>query len=241
MKIVSFKICPFVQRVIAVLELKEITYDVEYISLADKPDWFAEVSPHGQVPVLIEDAGALFESGPIAEYIDEAYGAFRLHPAEPFVTARHRAWIELASKNYLVQCSAQRSPTAADLDTNSAKLSMAVSKIEAVLGEATYFAGSSPCLVDATWFVLLHRAHIIEQCTGFDFFAAFPKTKRWQAALLDLEALNKSAPAGFKEEFVNFYLNENTYLGGLMKRGKGQCGAADNAACDSDTVTACCR
>ena len=115
MKVVSFKICPFVQRVIAVLELKEVAYDVEYISLADKPAWFARVSPHGQVPVLIEDAGALFESGPIAEYVDEAYGDFLLHPGDPFVKARHRAWIELASANYLVQCGAQRSSTAADL------------------------------------------------------------------------------------------------------------------------------
>ena len=241
MKIVSFKICPFVQRVIAVLELKEVAYDVEYISLADKPDWFLEVSPHGQVPVLIEEAGPLFESGPIAEYVDEAYGAYRLHPKDPFKKARHRAWIELAAANYLVQCGAQRSSTAADLETNAAKLSMAFAKIEDVLGESTYFVDSEPCLVDATWFVLLHRAHIIEQCTGFDFLAGFPKTKRWQAALLALDALMRSAPRGFTEEFVNFYLNEKSYLGGLMKRGQGQCGAAGKAACDSDTVTACCR
>ena len=43
MKIVSFKICPFVHRVIAVLELKEVAYDVKYISLADKPNLFLKV------------------------------------------------------------------------------------------------------------------------------------------------------------------------------------------------------
>jgi len=241
MKVVSFKICPFVQRVIAVLELKEAAYDVEYISLMDKPDWFIQVSPHGQVPVLIEDAGALFESGPIVEYIDAVYGVSRLHPSDPFVKARHRAWIELASANYLVQCAAQRSSTAADLDTNTAKLAMAFSKIENVLDEFPYFAGSNLSLVDTTWFVLLHRAHIIEQCAGFDFLAGFPKTKRWQSALLAEDALMRSAPDGFTEEFVNFYLNENTYLGSLMKRGKGQCGAEEKAACDSDTLAACCR
>ena len=221
MKIVSFKICPFVQRVIAVLELKEVAYDVEYISLADKPRWFTAVSPNGQVPVLIEDAGALFESGPIAEYIDEVYGTFRLHPGDPFVKARHRAWIELASANYLVQCGAQRSSTAADLEANAAKLSMVFAKIEDVLGDSIFFAGSKPSMVDAAWFVLLHRAHIIEQCTGFDFLAEFPKTKRWQSASLAEDALMRSAPEGFTEEFMNFYLNENTYLGSLMKLGPG--------------------
>jgi len=241
MRIVSFKICPFVQRVIAVLELKGIAYDVEYISLADKPDWFKEVSPHGQVPVLIEEEGALFESGPIAEYIDEVYGTFPLHPGDPFVKARHRAWIELASANYLMQCGAQRSSTAADLEMNAADLSIVFAKIEDVLGGANFFAGSKPSMVDAAWFTLLHRAHIIEQCTGFDFLAEFPKTKRWQSALLAVDALMRSAPEGFAEEFVNFYLNENTYLGGLMKLGKGQCGIAEKALCDSNTVTACCR
>jgi len=32
-KVVSFKICPFVQRVTAALEQKEIPYGIEYISL----------------------------------------------------------------------------------------------------------------------------------------------------------------------------------------------------------------
>ena len=44
-KVVSSTICPFVQRVTALLEQKKIPYDIEYISLLDKPDWFiADVS-----------------------------------------------------------------------------------------------------------------------------------------------------------------------------------------------------
>ena len=69
MKIVSFKICPFVQRVIGALEVKQLSYEVEYISLMDKPDWFLKASPHGQVPILIEPAGVLFESGPISKIL----------------------------------------------------------------------------------------------------------------------------------------------------------------------------
>ena len=57
MKLVSFKICPYVQRIAAMLEAKDIAYDVEYISLDNSPDWFNEISPHAQVPVLITDKG----------------------------------------------------------------------------------------------------------------------------------------------------------------------------------------
>ena len=75
MKIVSFKICPFVQRVTALLERKGVAYDVEYIDLSNKPQWFLNASPNGQVPILIADNGqVLFESDAIVEYIDEVVG-----------------------------------------------------------------------------------------------------------------------------------------------------------------------
>ena len=67
MKIVSFKICPFVQRVTALLEAKTIDYELEFIDLKNKPQWFLDISPHGQVPVLITDHGMpLFESDAIS-------------------------------------------------------------------------------------------------------------------------------------------------------------------------------
>jgi len=241
MKIVSFKICPFVQRVIGVLELKQVSFEVEFISLMDKPDWFLAASPNGQVPILIEPSGVLFESGPISEYVDEAYGDFRLHPEDPFQRAQHRAWIELAASNYLVQCRTQRSTDNEDLQKNQQIFSTALQKIQAALGGGPYFAGNNLSLVDTAWFVLLHRAHLIEQCTGFDFLSEFAEVKRWQQALLDVESLRRSAPQGFVEEFANFYLNEHTYLGQLMQAHGGQCGASGNASCDADTLTACCR
>jgi len=240
-KIVSFKICPFVQRVIAVLEFKQVVYEVQYISLLDKPDWFLRASPHGQVPILIVDRGVLFESGPITEYVDETCGESRLHPSDPFLKARHRAWIDLAATHYLVQCRTQRSPSAEQLDKNRVQLSGAFSKIEEVLEGGPYFDGSKLSLVDTAWFVLLHRAHLIAQCTGVDFLEDFPKTKQWQRELLSVDALSKSAPDGFIEEFVNFYLHEGTYLGTLMKNGKGSCGAEKDAACDPVTLSNCCR
>ena len=45
MKIVSFKICPFVQRVTALLAAKGVEYDIDYISLKDKPQWFSTSRP----------------------------------------------------------------------------------------------------------------------------------------------------------------------------------------------------
>ena len=178
MKIVSFKICPFVQRVIGVLELKNIEFEVEYISLAEKPDWF------------IKD-GVLFESEPIAEYIDEAYDYMKLHPADPFKKAQNRAWIALAARNYLVQCRAQRSVSIEDLKDNQNRLSQAFEKIEEVLGAGPYFNGDLISQVDVAWFVILFRAHIIFECTEYDFLAEFPKAKQWKNYLIGVEKLGR--------------------------------------------------
>ena len=102
-KIVSFKICPFVQRVTAMLEARKIPYQVDYISLADKPQWFLEISPTGQVPVLITEQGEpIFESDAIAEYIDEIAPPLEAD-LTPIARARNRAWSYQGAKHYLVR------------------------------------------------------------------------------------------------------------------------------------------
>ena len=101
-KIVSFKICPFVQRVTAALEAKAVPYEVEYISLSDKPRWFLDLSPAGQVPLLITESGqALFESDAIVEYLDEVTAPL-IAGVTPEQRAVDRAWSYQASKRYLV-------------------------------------------------------------------------------------------------------------------------------------------
>ncbi len=213
MKIVSFKICPFVQRVTALLEAKKIDYELEYISLSDKPQWFLDISPNGQVPILITDDGeTLFESDAIVEYIEEAYPA--LQPGVSLEQkAKNRAWSYLASKNYLVQCSAQRSPDEEVLNERSAKLAQPFDRMEQQLGDAHFFGGETLGMVDIAWLPLLHRADIVERHSGFDFIGERPKLKQWQQTLLADDLAAKSAAPDFVEAFSAFYLSDETYLG----------------------------
>ena len=178
-KVVSFRICPFVQRVTALLEAKGIEYEVDYISLSDKPKWFLDISPNGQVPVLILDNGTvLFESDAIVEYLEEAYPA--LQPELSLEQkARNRAWSYLASKHYLVQCSAQRSPDDETLRERSGKLAKAFDGIENQLGDSAFFESDTIGMVDIAWLPLLHRADIIWRRSCFDFIGGRPKLKAW--------------------------------------------------------------
>ena len=39
-KLISFKVCPFVQRSVILLKEKDVDYDIEYIDVYDPPAWF---------------------------------------------------------------------------------------------------------------------------------------------------------------------------------------------------------
>src|SRR6516162_5289056 len=92
--LVSFKTCPWVQRVAIVLREKKIDFEFHHIESDNRPSWFHAISPHNKVPLLrLDDRVSLFESGAIAEYLDETAPP-RLHPEDPVERAINRAWIE---------------------------------------------------------------------------------------------------------------------------------------------------
>ena len=95
-ELVSFNLCPYVQRSVIILEEKNIPYKRTDISLSNKPDWFKKISPLGKVPLLKSKQGVLFESAVISEYLDEITES-SLHPADIFKKAHHRSWIEFGS------------------------------------------------------------------------------------------------------------------------------------------------
>ena len=55
-RLISFALCPYVQRAAIVLAEKGVTFERVNIDLANKPDWFLALSPLGKVPLLIVEA-----------------------------------------------------------------------------------------------------------------------------------------------------------------------------------------
>ena len=101
LKLISHKLCPYVQRAVIALKEKDVPFERVDIDLASKPDWFLKISPLGKVPVLVvtteQDEVALFESNVICEYIEETQGGPKLHPSDALKRAEHRAWMEFGS------------------------------------------------------------------------------------------------------------------------------------------------
>src|SRR3979490_2492503 len=96
LKLISHKLCPYVQRAVIALTEKGVAFERIDIDLANKPDWFLAISPLDKTPVLGVGDTAIFESAVILEYLEETQPK-PLHPADALARAEHRAWIEYGS------------------------------------------------------------------------------------------------------------------------------------------------
>src|SRR5260370_16697363 len=96
LKLISHKLCPYVQRAVIALSEKGVAFESIDIDLGNKADWFLAISPLGKTPVLQVGDVPIFESAVILEYLEETYPK-PLHPADPLKRAEHRAWIEFGS------------------------------------------------------------------------------------------------------------------------------------------------
>ncbi|HBA28353.1 MAG TPA: glutathione S-transferase, partial [Gammaproteobacteria bacterium] len=81
LELISFKLCPFVQRAIIILKKQKIDYDITFINPMDPPDWFKAISPTGQVPLLKADDEVIFESSVISEFANDI-SENDLHPSD---------------------------------------------------------------------------------------------------------------------------------------------------------------
>jgi glutathione S-transferase len=199
-----------------VLEAKKVKYEVEYVDLMNLPDWFIGISPNAEVPILVTDNNvALFESFAICEYLEEMYPP-DLHPNNSEEKAIHRAWARQAVTQYLVQCSTQRSATEEILEKKTKDFVQLFAKVEKALGDGPFFDGEKLSMVDTAWIPIFHRSALIKKFTGFDFLDGYPKVIQWQQALLQTDVLQNSVPEMFEEYFIQFYLNEERYLGRMM-------------------------
>ncbi|XP_057704817.1 glutathione S-transferase omega-1-like isoform X1 [Corythoichthys intestinalis] len=98
-RLYSMRFCPFAQRARLVLNAKGIKHDIVNINLRDKPDWFLEKNPLGQVPTLETSAGEVIYESPITcDYLDEVYPEKKLLPETPLGKAQHRMMLENFSK-----------------------------------------------------------------------------------------------------------------------------------------------
>ena len=214
LKLVSFDICPYVERSRIVLLEKRLPHEVTFIELSNKPAWFLEISPMGRVPVLLVDDRPVFESMVINELLNELQPEPPLFPADPIGRAEGRGWIVFANDvvmpaNAAAALAIAGGSTGEALAKPLAALRDALDKLDRQLARrgGPFFLGREFSLVDATYAPFLRRWRLAETWGGPEarLLASFPRVVAWSETLLGRPSVAAAEPAELDAKSRRFY------------------------------------
>jgi glutathione S-transferase len=235
LKLVSHKLCPYVQRAVIALAEKNVPFERVDVDLADKPDWFKAVSPLGKTPVLMvhapekwspvfreghapnEKAGdtAIFESAVILEYLEETQ-ASPLHPADPLARAEHRAWIEFGSAVLNDIAGLYAAPDQTAFDARRSALREKFVRLDARLGEGAWFAGECFSLVDAVFGPVFRYFDAFDRIGDFGILAGLSNVARWRRALAERPSVRAAVAPDYPDLLWSFLERRGSHLSRLM-------------------------
>jgi glutathione S-transferase len=92
-RIIGSYISPYVRKVLVVLDMKGLAYEIDPIVPFLGDDRFSALSPLRRIPVLIDDQVTLADSSVICQYLEDRYPEPALYPRAVADRARAR-WLE---------------------------------------------------------------------------------------------------------------------------------------------------
>ena len=216
LKLISHKLCPYVQRAVIALSEKGVPFERIDIDLANKPDWFLKLSPLGKVPVLVvateQGEVALFESNVICEYIEETQGGVRLHPADALKRAEHRAWMEFGSAILGDLWGLETTTDPAVFESKRQAIAAKFARVEVALGRGPFFAGDAFSLVDAVFAPVFRYFDVFDQLTEFGIFNDLPKVRTWRAELAKRPSVRTAVGADYPQLLRAFLVRHDAHL-----------------------------
>jgi glutathione S-transferase len=217
LKLISHKLCPYVQRAVIALTEKGVAFERIHIDLANKPDWFLKISPLGKTPVLVVGDHAIFESAVILEYLEETE-AKPLHPTDPLIRAEHRAWIEFGSAVLNDIAGFYAAADEATFKAKAAQLEQRFARLETRVSAAPWFDGESFSLVDAVFGPVFRYFDVFDGIGDFGILAAKPKLARWRQNLAARPSVKSAVSADYPALLRDFIERRKSWLSGLQVR-----------------------
>ena len=198
-ELISFDLCPFVQRSVITLLEKDIPFKRTNIDLANKPAWFLQISPLGKVPVLRINGNILFESAVINEYLDEITPP-SMHPQDPLQKAMNRAWIvfgsELSNLSFKMLVTPERKVVEDSLQALRDKFAF----LEKNLNAAPFFNGATFSLIDAAYApVFIRIEYLLQQVIAGIIPQECTRVRAWSEAILARPSVQGSIIERFTE------------------------------------------
>jgi glutathione S-transferase len=213
--LVSFDLCPYVQRAAIVLAEKEVPFERINVDLANKPEWFKTISPTGKVPLLKVGDDVLFESSVIVEYLEETQPN-PLHPQAPLSKARHRAWMEFGSTILGDIWIIETTPDVTAFQAKARLLKEKFTRLENILNVGPYFAGEKFSIVDAVFAPVFRYFDVFDRILDLGVFEGLPKVQAWRRALATRPSVANAVVPNFKDLLSNFLCKQKGYMATLM-------------------------
>lgn len=210
-KLVSFKLCPFVQRAVLTLEEKGVEYELEYIELDNPPAWFTLHSPFGKVPLMLIGDEVLFESAVILDYLDDVYPP-RLHPSDPLRRAQHKAWIEYGSGLLMQQHALAMATDRAGFTAALSELNILMDRLRSPLEQGLFGGDCGYSLVDAAYAPFFMRMEIQAAVRSEITASNSALVASWSRNLLARPSLKRSVVEDFTPRYFRFLQQKGSWL-----------------------------
>jgi glutathione S-transferase len=215
LKLISHKLCPYVQRAVIALTEKDVAFERIDVDLANKPDWFLKISPLGKTPVLQAGNAAIFESAVILEYLEETEPK-PLHPADPLRRAEHRSWIEFGSAVLNDIAGFYSAPDEAAFNAKAAQLEARFARLEARVVAAPWFDGETFSLVDAVFGPVFRYFDVFDEIGDFGILSQRPKLARWRASLAARPSVRGAVSVEYPALLRDFLKRRNSWISQLQ-------------------------
>jgi glutathione S-transferase len=215
LELVTSDICPFAQRTRIALIEKGLEYDsleIEFLGDSfDKPDWFLELTPTAQMPVLKYAGDVIYESDIVNEYIDEVFPEPALMPKDPARRAFARNWIAYSNSKFLqgfygvimsLETERQEFYKAEFADRLRY---MEREGLEKLSDGGPYWLGEQMTLADLSFYPFIERFGVLEHYRGFSMPDDCVRLKAWLAAMRDRPSV--AATLESDEYHIDVYKN----------------------------------
>ncbi len=201
---------PYAWKVWLVLEHKGIPYNFKLLSFdkeETKAPAFRAINPRGKVPTIVDNGFALWESGPVAEYLEEQYPQKPLMPKDAKARAIVRRIAE-ETQDYVekaigglaeIALYKKETPTKDELDKAKGAVMEELGRIEAqFVGPGVAGALSLADFTLFPWARMLRRIEDRKPGMGIGNDKLPPKLRGWIKMIESLPYCEKTLPPHWK-------------------------------------------
>jgi glutathione S-transferase len=219
LKLISHKLCPYVQRAVIALREKGIAFERIDIDLNNKPDWFLAISPLGKTPVLQVGEVAIFESAVILEYLEETHPN-PLHPTDALRRAEHRGWIDFGSAVLNDIAGFYAVPAEAAFASKTLQLEQRLTRLESRVRATPWFDGADFSLVDAVYGPVFRYFDVFDEIGDFGILSGKPNLARWRRSLAARPSVRGAVSSEYPALLRDFIARRQSWLSQLQARAR---------------------